>query len=189
MSNIFLFRTYQKDIFDTKIEAKPCPEIQQLEVYWERMHNGKKPPWRTQICPTKLIDMLPFLFLIDLVSENHAYFRFIGASAKLDLEELSIHTPLKNRVYTDTQPRFKTCMTEIFTSSAPQKLMLRPYASSAFKTPLINLGLFPLLDRYGKSTKAIGAIKTDGARIYRWAEKTKTLALNKQWCSFSQSQS
>ena len=65
MSNIFLFRTYQKDIFDTKIEAKPCPEIQQLEVYWERMHNGKKPPWRTQICPTKLIDMLPFIFLID----------------------------------------------------------------------------------------------------------------------------
>ena len=160
MNNIYLFKREKKESLVVKTDLKITSALQQLEVYWYKLRAGNTPPRRSQICATKIQNILPFIFLIDYAPKKGTFLKFIGTSAKLNLKKLSIHTRSKSLIHLDINTTFKTCLTDLFFNANPQKLDLHPYTSSVSNTPLISIGLFPLLDRYGETTKAIGVIES-----------------------------
>jgi len=165
MSNIYIFNREKRDFLDPKSDKRPTSALEQMEIYWDELTAIETAPWRSQIHPVKLKEVLPYIFLINYASENKIFFRFIGASAKLSLEKLSVHSRCKSRVYTDTQPSLKSCLTELFKDPVPRK---KTYQSDALKTcqkSLFSIGLFPLLDRHARTTKAIGVIERNRAYI------------------------
>ena len=165
MGKIYIFNSDKRHFLDDKSNKNPASALQQVEIYWDELTANETAPWRSQISAVKLKEVLPYIFLINYASENDIFFRFIGASAKLSLEKLSVHTRCKSRVFTDTQPSLKTCITDLFKSPVPRK---KTCASDALKTcekSLFRFGLFPLLDRHAHTTKAIGVIERNRAFI------------------------
>lgn len=159
MNNIYLFKRDKKESLDVGTDLKSTSALQELEIYWHRLKTGSTPPKRSQICATKIQNILPFIFLINYASQKEIFIRFIGASAQLYLEVLSINVRSKSLIRMDINPTFETCLSDLFLDPNPQKLDLNSDASGVWSKPLINMGLFPLLDECGKMAKAIGVIE------------------------------
>ena len=159
MNDIYPFKSDKKESPNVRADLKITSAPQQLEIYWHNLKTGSTAPRRSQICAAKIQDILPFIFLIDFALKQKPFLRFIGSSAKLHLAGLSFHNRPKSPIHTERNPTIKICLADLFLNSNPQKLYLHSNASSNLNKAMMSIGLFPLLDKGGKVTKAIGVVE------------------------------
>ena len=74
MSNIYIFNREKRDFLDPKSDKRPTSALEQMEIYWDELTAIETAPWRSQIHPVKLKEVLPYIFLINYASENKIFF-------------------------------------------------------------------------------------------------------------------
>ena len=159
MNNIYPFKSDKKESPNVRADLKITSALQQLEIYWHNLKTGSTAPRRSQICAAKIQDILPFIFLIDYALKQGTFLRFIGSSAKLHLAGSSFDNRPKSPIHTEINPTIKICLADPCSNSNPQKFYLQYNASSNFNKAMMSIGLFPLLDKGGEVTKAIGVVE------------------------------
>ncbi|PYE86115.1 PAS domain-containing protein [Pseudoroseicyclus aestuarii] len=148
-----------------------APMLALLEGYWNSLRRGPSLPYRHQIDPARIDDVLPRAFVIDHIAPGQGRFRVAGQELSALMGRAPRGQLLSTMFRSESREVLTTWIARAFADPAVVELPL--LAPRRLGRPAITgrLLLLPLADADGVTSRALGAMVMDAPiRAPRWLQ-------------------